>query len=380
MKKLRLYGLAAATALFLAACGGGGSDTTPRTHITSVKVMGDSLADVGTFGFKFTVQGSASLIYPERVAQTYGVTALCNFFLFTGSTFIANPTAGCTDYAIGGGRINNSQAPTSPQSIPLQLQTASATANFSATDLVVIDGGGNDAADLVGAYLLAPTDSAAAYSQLLTTLLSPGVVGTNLAAGPSGFVTVGGLYMTALADMFYDAIKANVLDKGATHVVVINVPGITKTPRFQMVLDSIAAASGGGTAGATARAQAEAVFDGWVQAFNAELATKFAGNTSVAVVDSYTSFNDEIANPAKYGLTNNTTPACPITGVGSDGLPTYTFPTCTDAALSAAPPTGVTDPNWWQTYLFSDSFHPTPYGHQLLGQLISRSLALAGWL
>jgi len=380
MKKLRLYGLAAATALFLAACGGGGSDTTPRTQITSVKVMGDSLADVGTFGFKFTVQGSASLIYPERVAQTYGVAPLCNFFLFTGSTFIANPTAGCTDYAIGGGRINNASAPTSPQSIPLQLQTASATANFSATDLVVIDGGGNDAADLVGAYLLAPTDSAAAYSGLLTTLLSPGVVGTNLAAGPSGFAAVGGLYMTALADKFYDDIKANVLDKGATHVVVVNVPGITKTPRFQMVLDSIAAASGGGTAGATARAQAEAVFDGWVQAFNAELATKFAGNTSVVVVDAYTSFNDEIANPAKYGLTNNTTPACPITGVGSDGLPTYTFSTCTDTALSAAPPTGVTDPNWWKTYLFSDSFHPTPYGHQLLGQLISRSLAMAGWL
>jgi len=117
-----------------------------------------------------------------------------------------------------------------------------------------------------------------------------------------------------------------------------------------------------------------------VQAFNAELATKFAGNTSVVVVDAYTSFNDEIANPAKYGLTNNTTPACPITGVGSDGLPTYTFSTCTDTALSAAPPSGVTDPNWWKTYLFSDSFHPTPYGHQLLGQLISRSLAMAGWL
>jgi outer membrane lipase/esterase len=383
MKKLRLYGLAAATALFLAACGGGGSDTTPRTHITSVKVMGDSLADVGTFGFKFTVQGTTtpSLIYPERIAQSYGVSGLCNFYVATSATtFAPNPTAGCTDYAIGGGRINNPTTPTSPVTIPVQLQTASATANFSATDLVVIDGGGNDAADLVGAYLLAPTDSAAAYSGLLTTLLSPGVVSTNLGAGPTGFATVGGLYMTALADAFYDAIKANVLDKGATHVVVINVPGITKTPRFQMVLDSIAAASGGGTAGATARAQAEAVFDGWVQAFNAELATKFAGNTSVAVVDAYTSFKDEVANPSKYGLSNVTTPACPIVGVGSDGLPLYSFPTCTDTTLSGAPPTGVTDPNWWQTYLFSDSFHPTPYGHQLLGQLISRSLALAGWL
>jgi len=30
--------------------------------------MGDSLADSGTFGFKFTVQGAQSFIYPERVA------------------------------------------------------------------------------------------------------------------------------------------------------------------------------------------------------------------------------------------------------------------------------------------------------------------------
>jgi len=29
---------------------------------------------------------------------------------------------------------------------------------------------------------------------------------------------------------------------------------------------------------------------------------------------------------------------------------------------------------------FSDGFHPTPYGHQLMSQLVSRSLAQAGWL
>ena len=50
--------------IFLTACGGGGADTTPRAPISSLKVMGDSLADVGTFGFKFTVQGND--IYPER--------------------------------------------------------------------------------------------------------------------------------------------------------------------------------------------------------------------------------------------------------------------------------------------------------------------------
>jgi outer membrane lipase/esterase len=67
--------------------------------------------------------------------------------------------------------------------------------------------------------------------------------------------------------------------------------------------------------------------------------------------------------------------------VGSDGLPTYNFATCTDAALSAAPPAGATGgANWWKTWAFSDGFHPTPYGHQLLAQLISRTLAQAGWL
>lgn len=380
MRSVRFIGLFASAVLALAACGGGGSDTTPRERFTSVKVMGDSLADVGTFGLKFTVQGTASLTYPERIAQAYGINSLCNFFQFTGTTFIANPTAGCTNYAIGGGRINNPSAPTSPQGIVVQLQTAALAGSYTANDLLVIDGGGNDAADLVGAYLRVPSDSGAAYSALLTSLLAPGDVATQLAAGPSGFVNVGGMYMQALADRFHDAIKTNALDLGATHVVVLNMPGITKTPRFQMVLDSIAAANGGGTAGATARAQAEAVFDGWVQAFNARLASRFAGNASVVVVDFYTAFMDQVANPAQYGLSNATTPACPITGTGSDGLPTYTFATCTDAALSAAPPTGVSNVDWWKTYAFSDSFHPTPLGHQLLAQLISKSLATKGWL
>lgn len=380
MKNLRPWALTAVAAVVLAACGGGGSDVTPAAHITSVKVVGDSIADVGAFGFKFTVQGTASLTYPERIAQSYGLAALCSFYLFNGTTFVPNPAAGCTDYALGGGRINNFSAPTSPQSIPVQLATVGAGGNFGSGDLFVIDGGGNDAADLVGAYLKAATDSGASYSALLKTVLNATTVDTNLAAGPSGLVAVGGLYMTALADKFYDAIKVNVLDKGATHVLVLNMPAITKTPRFQMVLDSIAASKGGGATGATARAQAEAVFDGWIQAFNAQLATKVSGNSSVALFDFHQNFLDEVANPAQFGLSNVKTPACPVTSIGTDGLPVYDFPTCTATALSAAPPSGVTDPNWWQTYAFSDGFHPTPLAHKLLAQAISKTLATAGWL
>jgi phospholipase/lecithinase/hemolysin len=396
MRNFKITVTAISVALLVAACGGGGGSTvSSKAGITSVKVMGDSLSDSGTFNNAagnsigddriFSVQGPNSHNWVEDTAADFGVTGLCNFYQFTGS-FIANPTPGCTNFAIGGSLINNPASAggtASPQSIITQLVTA-ATVNtsYKASDLILIDGGGNDAAALVGAYLAASTDGGASYAALLSTVLSPSVVATNLGAGASGLATAGGLYMTALADNFYAAIKANTLDKGATHVVVLNVPGITNTPRFQMVLDGIAAAYGGGTAGATARAQAEGLFKSWVVAFNTELAAKAAGNSSLVVVDGYTTFNDEIAHPAQYGLTNVTTPACPITGQDASGLPTYTFHTCTATALSAqTPPTGATGgANWWTTYLFSDSFHPTPYGYQLVSELVARSLAQAGWL
>ena len=90
--------------------------------------------------------------------------------------------------------------------------------------------------------------------------------------------------------------------------------------------------------------------------------------------------NHQVANPAKYGLSNATGTACPVTGVGSDGLPSYSFSTCTAAALSANPPTGVSGGvNWWKTYLFSDSFHPTPYGHELLADAVTAAVRAKNW-
>jgi phospholipase/lecithinase/hemolysin len=352
--------------------------------------MGDSLSDSGVFtglpglGRIFSVQGSSSepnAIWTERITALLGAPQLCNFFKFTGTTFIPNPTAGCTSFAVGGGRINNFDVSTgagaSPLSITYQLQVASAAGNYKSSDLLLLIGGGNDAADLVGAYLAASSDGGAKFAAMTGTLIAPATLGPMLMAGPTGVAQAGGVYMEKLADKFYDGIKASALDKGAERVALLNMPGITNTPRFQMVLGGIAA-----SAGATARAQSEALFKSWVETFNARLATKVAGDKRIVLVDFYTAFNDQIANPAQYGLTNVKTPACPATGVGSDGLPTYNFQTCTASALSAmTPPAGATGgANWWQTYAFSDGFHPTPYGYQLLSQLVAKSLATAGWL
>lgn len=384
MKNFKFVAAAVAAALLVAACGGGGGESvTSKGGISSVKVMGDSLSDSGTFngipgfGRIFSVQGSGHQNWAERVAATYGVSSLCNFYKFTGATFVLNTTAGCTNFAIGGGRINNlasNGGAASPQSIIKQLQDAGASGGYKASDLLLIDGGGNDAADLVGAYL--KTDGGASFAGMLATL------GVSIPAGATGPATAGGVYMTTLADKFFDTIKANALDKGASHVAVLNLPGIVYTPRFQTVLDSVAAAYGGGATGAGVRAQLESMFLTWIQAYNTQLAKRAAGNTAVVIVDFYTNGNEQYFNPAQFGMTNVKTPACPVIGVGSDGLPAYNFQTCTADALSAlTPPAGATGgSNWWKTYAFSDGFHYTPYGYQLLGELVSRSLAQAGWL
>jgi outer membrane lipase/esterase len=381
---------AACAAALLAACGGGGGDVPPKASIARVVVAGDSLADAGTFGFKFTVQNASNPtvgfpVFPQLVAQDYGIASQCNFYVFTGTTFAANPTPGCTNFAVGGGRVVNLPAQggaAGPQSIPLQLVTAANVAGgaWTPTDLILVDGGGNDAADLVGAYLGAATGAAglAAYQAFLAQEIDPATLGATLSQ-PNGGALAAGLYMQKVADTYYAAIKANALDKGATHVAVLNAPDITLTPRFQMVLGGVAQASGGGAAGATAAATLQAVIRQWIGAFNAELQARIGGDTRVALVDFNADFTDEVTHPAAYGLTNVSGAACPVTGIDSQGLPAYSFPACTTTALDAKIPAGAAA-GWWQTWTFSDGFHPTPYGHHLLAASVSRALERAGWL
>jgi len=180
--------------------------------------------------------------------------------------------------------------------------------------------------------------------------------------------------MQRLADRYYDAVKTNALDKGATHVALLNIPNIALTPRLKQLLAGVTAQAG------AAQAQAlEAAIGQWVGAFNTRLAADVNGDARIALVPFYEDMTDEITNPASYGLTNVTDPACPAICVDSSGLPSYTFATCTSAALDAAPPAGKSA-GWWQTYTFSDSFHPTPFGHSLLASSVSRAIARAGWL
>lgn len=168
--------------------------------------------------------------------------------------------------------------------------------------------------------------------------------------------------MQTLANTFYDDIANKVLAKNALRVAVLNIPDITITPRFQAVLATMSAQQS---------TQVQTLIRTWISAFNAQLKTRIGSDARVALVDFYTDFQDEVANPASYALSNVTTPVCTVT-MGALG----NFP-CLSTALDAVQ--GKTA-GWWKSYAFSDGFHPTPYGHQLLAASVSRALARAGWL
>ena len=180
--------------------------------------------------------------------------------------------------------------------------------------------------------------------------------------------------MQRLATQLAKSVSDHALNKGARRVIVVTMPDITRTPRFLTLLGGIAATQGQATADAV-----RATVNAWTQAFNQQLSGAFTGDSRVAIADFYTEFNRWTSTPSAYGLTNGTTPACPITGQDAQGLPSYTIATCTAAGLSAAPPTGVTDPDWWQTYVFSDNFHGTPKTNQLMGQVVLSLMTARGW-
>lgn len=367
-------------AVGIAACGGNDS-LPPKASINKVFVMGDSLADVGTFGIKFTVQDASNPkgfpVWPQIVAGNFGLDALaqCNFYsLGLDGSIRAAPNPACTNLAIGGASIYADNSTTNPLNVGVQMATKASLGGYNASDLVLMDGGGNDAAALVGAYLGASSGPAgvAAYQAFLLQQLSPTTMGALLSVPNTGPAQAAGAYMQKLADTFYGQIKAQVLDKGATRVAVLNMPDITLTPRFRAVLAGVTQQSDAATAQALQGAIRQ-----WISAFNAKLQSNIGTDSRVALVDFYADFADQVNNPASYALSNATDASCPVTSVGSDGLPNYTFPTCTSAALDSLP---GKSPGWWKSYAFSDGFHPTPLGHSLLAASVSRALARAGWL
>ncbi len=353
MKSLRMLSVALAAASLLAACGGGDGDQTVRVSYGKLVSFGDSLSDVGSYavsgvaavgGGKFTVNGVGNKIWVEDLAGALGVAAPCA--AQTGLNAIeavvgfppvpATLHTGCFAYGQGGARVTNPVGPgnvalftpgvpstysnaigalTVPVVTQISNHLAATGGSFAANDLVTVLAGANDVfmnLAAVGAGAMTPTQAVTAM----------GTAGATLAA----------------------YVKTMIVAKGATRVVVINVPDITKTPM-----------------GLAMSADTNALVAAMIGAFNTQLSAGVAGDANILFVDAFTRDQDQAAHPEQYALTNVTTKVC----TSSSSL------TCSANTLIA----GDTS-----HYKFADDVHPTPYGSGLLAQLITNDLAKKGWL
>lgn len=386
MRWSRIASLAALAVWGLYGCGGGNDALPPKASISKVYVMGDSLADVGTFSItglfsnlKFTivdpVTPSNSMVWSQIIASRFGLdgSAQCNYFNITiDPSDPTHPTtsvnSNCTNYAVGGARIVNKpsdSAPTVGTQMGARAQALiQASKQYAADELVLIDGGGNDAKDLVTAY---GNGSTAFFNFLTQSGVMDATTALSLLQSGDNGVSAGAAYMQKLADKLYtENVTPFALNMGAKKVAVLNIPDISITPLFQVQLARMPVENA---------AALQQVIRTWISAFNNRLKTNIGTDSRIALVDFYSDFQDEVSNPDSFGLSNVHDQACTY----DYGEPFNYFP-CTSTALNTTFLPAGKSPGWWKTYAFADGFHPTPYGHQLLAASVSRALARAGWL
>ncbi|WP_321899573.1 SGNH/GDSL hydrolase family protein [Paraburkholderia heleia] len=329
--------ISAGMIFLLAACGGGGggggsgggssSGTTPAGGVKlQVVSFGDSLSDVGTYaplasavgGGRFTT--NPGQVWSQDVAQYYGDTlnaaytvgldhklsAQGGFGYAEGGATVATPA---DQYDFLSDVIGNIEMPVNQQ----VSSYLSAHGSFNSGQLVLVWAGANDV----------------------------------LRAGnPPGANTVVQTAATTLAQIVGQIVQA-----GATHVVVINVPNVGLSPK------GITSPDGGANL-----TQLSQLFDSTLN--GALQANGLQGK--VIEVDSYTWITQLVANFQASGFTvSNTAQAC-----APSKTPDNTSLLCSPATYVSA--------NADQTYMFADDLHPTTHTHTLFAQYVEQQIAASG--
>lgn len=354
--------LGVVTLAVLVACGGGGSDESFETVVS----FGDSLSDVGSYrtpgiaslgGGQYTVNGApigpiAAINWSELLAEALELPAPCaartgleSSGPLAGMAAAVTDHAGCTSYAQGGARVSHPVGPwnkallalgspsgylgqlTEPVSAQVSNHLQRSGGRFDAREFVTVWAGANDlfmqlfqlqAAIAGGAD---PAPAAQAAVQAMAT------AGAELAA----------------------AVKDQMVDKGARRVLVLTLPDIGLTP--------------------FAAGQPEptrALMTTMAAAFNAALTGALTGDPKILLVDVFTASQDQHAQPADWGLSNTSSPACDASKMAIPSALVCSSPGTLVAGNSA-------------NYLYADDVHPTPYGHLLIAALAYEAMTEAHW-
>jgi phospholipase/lecithinase/hemolysin len=402
---IRVTQIALASAAFalLAACGGGGDDnnsnsSTPAGGVKlQVVSFGDSLSDVGTYspviqssfgGGRFTTNPGE--VWTQKVAEYYGDTLTPAYLGGFGKPLAA---AGGYGYAQGGSDVVNAQgqgwAPNNmaATTVPVVTQVdqyLSAHTSFNSNQLVLVNGGANDIFQFAGTTANLTALGAALQTQY-PLLVQTGKL-PNSQAGQVAFI-VGYLQglpnpQIAQAATQLAAQVQNIVNSGATHVVVSNVPDIGNTPL--------------GVAANVTTPGSAALLTGISAAFNYLLvqnltALGLVGTGKVIVVDTFTWLDQQLPNYKALGFTvSNTGTACNLTSMennatayakanpsATNGLTPEQYGTQFGSSLFCSPQT-YTVAGADQTYMFADTVHPTTHLYALFAQNVQQQIAATG--
>lgn len=397
MKSIRVWMMTALGCALLAACGGGDDDVpgsgspsgapTTKGTFTALVSFGDSLSDVGSyapatslsgngqapyFGGKFTTNnGTVGTVWVENLAATLHLTVTPAEVGFAGQSvkcpaaLVNVALAGtCTAYGQGGSRVTDpngigktSGALTVPVVTQIANHLAAHNGAFSASDLIVVWAGANDVFTQFQAFA---TTAAAIQAAAATGSISADQANQQLFSAQ----TAAQNEMKKAAQELTGYIRSQILAKGGKYVAVMNLPDISLTPF-----------------GASPQvAPAKSVLIALVDTFNLWLRDGLTGQP-VRIVDQNAAGKALYANPAQYGIVNNTVPACDATKIAAitgnqitDG--SSLFCNATPGAQYNGLRTGA-DVNTW---FFADSVHPTTGGHKLFSDGITQQLQAFGWI
>ena len=302
---LRRAWLLAASALLLAACGGG--SIVSRLEPTRVINFGDGMGDLGnnSTGARYTVNDGSNNNWTQYVASGYGRPLTAR-------------NAGGLAFAVGNARVTakpDAAGSSSTPTVKEQVDAFLASDHPAENDLILVSAGTSDMiVELRG--VLAGTQS-------------EDQARANLQAAARDF----------------GAQIRRLVDAGAKHVVAIGPYNLGRSVWARQT----------GQAGLMERTSTRFT--------DALLISIVDLGANVLYVDSALMFNLDTANPASAGLDNVVDPVCttvdpgPGIGTGANQL----------NSLLCTPATVVAGSNY-SRYLFADRVYPTPRGHQLLGE------------
>ncbi|HEY3599279.1 MAG TPA: SGNH/GDSL hydrolase family protein [Paraburkholderia sp.] len=380
-------GIASAALALLVACGGGSdnnnnaSDTPAGGVKLQVVSFGDSLSDVGTYapvatgnfgGGRFTT--NPGQVWTQNVAQYYGDTLQA---AATGGFGIPLSLASGMGYAQGGARVTlqpglGHATPGTPNAdfsqattIPINDQVTnylSAHTNFNSNQLVLINGGAND--------ILVNLGAAQAAAQAAIDAAAAAAAGTGSVADAQAAAlnaqTAAANANAAIKQAAIDlaGVIGRVVQAGATHVVVTNVPDIGSTPQGLMSTDK----------GVTLTT-ASLGFNTVLQAALSQTGLL----SKVIYFDTVSALANITANFQTFGFSvSNTGTACNlqamIDAATKFGEPD---PTAFGTSLFCSPQT-YTVAGADQTYMYADTIHPTTHLHVLYAQAVEKAIAATG--